>query len=138
MAWSAGSGFEPTVQEILSHYKVEWKTLSGRCAPEVRDLVFVHLHDWQAFAYCLGLPREVVVAIERENSTEIQRKVALYEEWICRSGSSATYHRLADALHLHGRRDLLEAMVQMQNVVVKEASVTPPQPNGSVKSEPAG
>ena len=140
MACGSGgeSGLEPTLQEILSHHKMEWKALSRRCTPEVRDRVFMHLHDWQAFAYCLGLPRAVVFTIERENSTEIQRKIALYEEWVCRSGSAATYQKLAEALHVHGRRDLIEAMLWMENVVVKKVSIASAQPNWSIESQPSG
>ena len=101
-----------TLQEILANNGMETKVLKRRCNVVIRDHVFMHLSDWKTFGYHLGLPHERIIAITRENDTEDQRKIALYEEWVRKNGNSATCLRVAEALYTHGRRDLIETMCE--------------------------
>ena len=120
-SWSGQ--FDSDLIEILSQYKLVGRALSRKCTEQTREHVFLRLRDWQTFAYFLGLSQETIVAIEREKSTESQRKIALYEKWICRNGSKATYKTLAEALYRHGRLDLIELMCKKLKVVQENAVV---------------
>ena len=57
----------------------------------------------------LGIPSEKLKAIEREDYTEDQRKVALLETWRKGEGRSATCWKLVNALDKHGRQDLVKS-----------------------------
>ena len=66
--------------------------------------------DWKMLGYVLGLPREKISAIDRDNQTEDQRKVALFDEWKSIEGSKATYLKLAEALCVRDRIDIVELL----------------------------
>ena len=66
------------------------------------------LVDWEMVGYCFSFPPEKIAAIERQNYTEDQRKVALLNAWSEREGDGATFLKLADVLHQRKRNDLVD------------------------------
>ena len=68
------------------------------------------LSDWEMAGHYLSIPSEKLKAIDRENYSEDQRKVAMLDTWHKREGGGASYWRLANALYQHGRRDLVESL----------------------------
>ena len=109
----AVGGVEPTLEQILSRYGLERSALERRCTRDIGDHIFRRLDDWQSAGRCLGVPQEKIVAIGVENRTEDQRKSVLYDEWVQRNGKlAATCLRLAEALDILERRDLIEALCE--------------------------
>ena len=70
------------------------------------------LLDWKIGRWwgTFDIPSEKLKAIERENDTEDQRKVAMLDTWSKREGRGANCWRLANALYQHGRRFLVELL----------------------------
>ena len=84
--------------------------LNQECPRVVAIKIADKVIDWKMLGNVLGLPREKISAIERENQTEDQRKVAVFDEWKSSKGSEATYLELAEAMYDRHRRDLVEML----------------------------
>ena len=70
----------------------------------------------------LSTPSEKLKAIERENDTESQRKVAMLDTWHKRKGKAASCWKLATALYQHGRQDLIESLCKAIQSSAEESS----------------
>ena len=101
----------PTIEELLSHCGVKKSDLECRCPGELKIEIAKKLSDWKVFGRTLGIAQERIEAIDRENHTEDQRKIALLDTWDQKFGSDATCLKLVTALHSCRRRDLIEDVV---------------------------
>ena len=108
MAASLDAG--PCLIDILSHHGLEKKDLERQCPPRTRISIAAKLVDWKTTGYYFGVPAEKIAAIDRENSTEDQRRIALLDCWEKREGRNASCLKLADVLHRRERRDLVEQL----------------------------
>lgn len=100
----------PSLEEVLSRYGFQKKDLDPMCPREVRDKIALKLEDWKMAGRCLKFGSEKLTAIDRENGTEDQRRVALLDDWAKREGKEATYLKLAEVLHQRERSDLIEML----------------------------
>ena len=100
----------PSLEELLSHHGLQREDLESVCPQEVRDRIALKLEDWKMVGRCLKFLPEKLKAIDRENETEDQRRVALLDNWGKREGKGATYLKLAEVLHQRGRSDLVEML----------------------------
>jgi hypothetical protein len=91
--------------------KIEY--LQEECPRKVRLEIAERLTDWEMVGRYLDLSEQELTAVERENHTEAQRRVAMLETWHKREGKDATHLRLANALLRHGRKDLVELLCQI-------------------------
>jgi hypothetical protein len=66
------------------------------------------IEDWKVVGHHLGIPKEKLKAIEKDNDTEEQRRIAILHTWMEREGSRATYLRLVTVLNELDRNDLVE------------------------------
>ena len=80
------------------------------CPRDIRNKVAVELVDWKMVGHCFDFSRAKLEAIDRENQTKDQRKVALLDFWGERDGKGATYFKLAEVLRKRGRGDLVELL----------------------------
>ena len=116
----------PTMNDILSHHGLTEEHLKKECPPEVRLRIAKELSEWNLVGRYLGISKQDLTAIGRQYDTEAQRKVAMLDTWHEREGSSATYLKLANALHEHGRKDLVELLcwtVKKTNVEVDKSEM---------------
>ena len=102
----------PNLEDIISQYGLAKEKLHEECSQTVRLKIASKLEDWKMVGRYLNIPSEMLKAIERDNDTEDQRRVAMLDTWHKSEGELASYSRLADALYQHGRRDLVSAIVQ--------------------------
>ena len=110
----------PSLKELLSYHGLKEADLESICSREVRNGVAMKLVDWKMVGYGFNFPREKLAAIDRENETEDQRKIALLDAWSKIEASRATYLGLARVLHQRDRNDLVEFLCEK----VKEAAKT--------------
>ena len=108
MATSLDAG--PTLEDILSHHGLDEKDLERECPQDIRDTIASKIIDWKMAGRYLGFPAAKLAAIDRENDTEDQRKVALLDSWGKREGRGASFLKLAIVLHRRERADLVELM----------------------------
>ena len=101
---------ELNLKDIVARCGLTKERLQEECSREVSLKIATKLDDWKMVGHYLGIPPEKLKAIERENDTEDQRKVALLDTWRKGEGRGATYWKLANALYEHGRRDLVELL----------------------------
>ena len=101
------------LEEILSTNGVERRHLNRECLRVVAVKIAEKVLDWKMLGYVLGLPREKIAAIDRDNQTGDQRKVALFDEWKSIEGSEATYLKLAKALYDRNLRDIVELLCDL-------------------------
>jgi hypothetical protein len=99
-----------TLEDILSRYGLAKERLRQECSREIVLDIVTKLRDWKMVGNYLNIPSELLTAIERENHTENERKVAMFDTWHEREGTAASYTRLNSALYRHGRRDLVESL----------------------------
>ena len=99
-----------TFEDILSACGLTKEKLQRECSREIVLEIATKLRDWKMVGSYLNIPPEQLTAIERENYTENQRKVAMLDTWHEREGTAASYMRLTSALYRHGRRDLIESL----------------------------
>ena len=110
--------------DILSRLGLAEKLLREDCSKEIRLKIALKLEDWKMVGHFLDIPSEKLKAIERENDTEDQRKVAMLDTWNKRNCGGASYWRLTNALYQHGRRDLVESLCKaMLSSSAEESSV---------------
>ena len=108
MAASLDAG--PCLEDILSHYGLKEKDLERQCPPGIRIKIATKLVDWKTTGHYFGVPAEKLAAIDQENATEDQRRIALLDCWEKREGRNASCLKLADVLHRRDRRDLVELL----------------------------
>ena len=104
---TAASSF-PSLEEIISCNGLTHKDLESVCPRDVRLEVALKIVEWKMFGRYLNVPEEKLVAIDRENYTEDQRRVDLLDTWSNREGEGASYLKLAHASHLQGDNYLVE------------------------------
>ena len=124
MAASLDAG--PCLEDILSHHGLDKKDLERQCPPGVRTTIATKLVDWKTTGHYFGVPAEKLAAIDRENTTEDQRRIALLDCWEKREASDASCYKLADVLHRRERKDLVEllcAAVKSSLALSKKESV---------------
>ena len=131
----------PSLEDLLSHHGLQRKALESECPQEVRDRIALKLEDWKMVGRCLKFSPEKLKAIDRENETEDQRKVALLDDWAKREGKGATYSKLAEALHQRGRSDLIEMLCnELKKLIVQQEHTVSMEPLNiaeSIGSSPA-
>ena len=127
MATSLDAG--PTLKDILFHQELEEKDLERECPRDIRDTIASKIIDWKMAGRYLGFPAEKLAAIDRENDTEDQRKVALLDSWGKREGKGASFLKLATALHHRERRDLVELLCENAKTIINRSDIIDP-PNG--------
>ena len=108
MAASLDAG--PCLEDVLSHHGLEKKDLERQCPPGISITIATKLVDWKTTGHYFGVPAEKLAAIDRENATEDQRRIALLDCWEKREGRNANCLKLADVLHRRERRDLVELL----------------------------
>ena len=101
---------EVTFEDILSTCGLAKERLQQECSREVVLEIATKLKDWKMMGNYLNMPSEKLKAIELENHTEDQRKVAMLDTWCEKEGTAASYWKLTNALYRHGRRDLIESL----------------------------
>jgi GTP-dependent phosphoenolpyruvate carboxykinase len=97
----------PTLNDIISHHNLKEEHLQRVCSQNVRLKIAKKLNDWKMLGVYLKLTEPDLTAIDRDNTTEDQRRVATLNTWHKREGRNATYLRLAGALYERGRREKL-------------------------------
>ena len=110
MATSLDAG--PTLKDILFRHGLEERDLERECPRDIRHRIAAKIKDWKMVGYYLEFSAERLAAIDRENDTEDQRKVALLDSWGNREGRGASFLKLADALHRRERADLVELLCE--------------------------
>ena len=100
----------PSLEEILSSRGMTCKHLENVCQRNVINQVAVKLSDWKMVGHCLEFLPEELTAIELQNKTEDQRKVALMDKWRQREGPKANYLKLATVLNQRKRNDLVKIL----------------------------
>ena len=114
-----------SLEEVLSQYGLKRKDLEAVCPRDVRNKVAVELIDWKMVGHCFDFSRAKLEAIDRENQTEDQRKVALLDAWGESEGKGATYFKLAEILHRRGRRDLVQMLCdELQFIALKSKELS--------------
>ena len=103
----------PGLDDIISRCKLERRDLQCVCHRKVLVRLAVRLADWKAFGHFLGLPSEKLAAIEVENRTEDQRKIALLDVWVEKEDERATYLKLVEVLYERNRRDLVRELCDL-------------------------
>ena len=94
----------------MSRHGLTKEDLLLACPRDVRDKIALKLADWKVAGRFFDLPREKLAAIELDNDTEEQRRVALLDAWGEREGKGAIYLKLAEVLHQRERIDLVELL----------------------------
>ena len=97
----------PSLEDLISHHGLKVKDLWLECPRRIMDKIALKLTDWKIAGRFFDLPREKLAAIERDNDTEEQRRVALLDAWGEREGKGATCIKLAEVLHQRERGDLV-------------------------------
>ena len=124
------------LEQILSTYEVEGGHLNRECPRVVAIKIAEKVLDWKMLGYVLGLPREKVLAIDRDNQTEDQRKVAMFDEWKSFKGSDSTYLKLAEALCVRNRIDIVELLCNLfQSHVTTPTEMASPEEQPNVLAE---
>lgn len=96
-----------SLEEILSQHDLKREDLERECPKDTRLEIALKLTDWKITGRYLGIPEEKLVAIERDNNSEEDRRIALLEVWNQREDERATYIQLMSALSNQGRQDLV-------------------------------
>ena len=104
---TAASSF-PILEKMISSHGLTHKDLDSVCPRDVRHEVALKIIKWKMFGRFLNVPEEKLIAINRDNCTEDQRRVALLDTWSNREGEGASYLKLAHILHRRGHNDLVE------------------------------
>ena len=130
--------YNPSLDEILSQHGLKKQDLDKECSQAIRYETAIKITEWKMFGYYFGIPSEKLHAIEVENKTEEERRVALLSTWYKREGRRATYYQLLSALYNRRRRDLVDFLCglikqqlsqQKQSVPSHPAALTTPSGN---------
>ena len=104
------SDFNPSLEDLLSHYGLQKSDLESECPHEIRNKIALKLEDWKLVGRFLNIPSEKLTAIDVDNKTEEERRVILLEMWAKKEGEGATYLKLAEVMHKRERRDLVQML----------------------------
>lgn len=108
-----------SLKEILSPYGIAEKDLDKECSNDIISRIALKIIDWKVTGHCLGVPKEKISAIDVDNKTEEQRRIALLDTWRMREGKNATYSKLIHALHDQGQCDLVEILCNLVKSVIR-------------------
>lgn len=113
-------------EEVLSLYGLKENDLECPCPQELKLNITDKIANWQVFGRKLGISSQKIVAIERENRTEDEKKIILLDVWEQLFGSDATCLKLAKALFDCQRRDLTEEICKEVHVCITTKSQATP------------
>lgn len=108
-----------SLDDVISYCDLERRALQCTCRREVLIRLAVKLTDWKVFGAFLGFPPEKLAAIEVENRTEDQRKIALLDAWAEKEDERATYLKLVEVLYQLNRRDLVRVLCDLLKKAVQ-------------------
>ena len=112
-AGADGKIVEVDLEEILSKHGLTKEELDKRCSNSVRYKIAIKVIKWKMLGHYFGIPEETLVAIQKENGSEEERRVALLNTWHTQEGDRATNRRLIHALYHRERRDLMNILCQL-------------------------
>lgn len=98
---------------IVRHSGVKEEDLLRECPREIRIKIALKLTDWKVFGHILGLSKEKLSSIERDNKSEDERKIALLDSWYEKESRNATSLKLAKGLRDHDRGDLITHLCEL-------------------------
>ena len=101
------------LEEILSRHNIAKEDFDKECSLHVRYQIAVQITNWRMMGHYFGIPNEKIVAIQVENRTEEERRVALLRTWSEREGKQATYLNLIRALYHRRRCDLVDSLCSL-------------------------
>ena len=89
-----------TLDELLKKTEIHPEKLNRRISDDdLREIaLFKTLTNWRTVATYLGLDKNDLDAIKREEDDEQMRKLNALEKWKGKFGSKATYRKLVDVL----------------------------------------
>ena len=123
----------PSLEKIISRHGLTRKDLESVCPRDVRREVALKIKDWKMVGHFFNIPEEKLTAIDRQNDTEDQRKVALLDPWSNREGEEASYLKLAHVLHQRERNDLVGFLCD--RIVEKRASLVGGTANDTIPAD---
>ena len=85
----------PSLMDILSRYSLHEGQLQKECPQDVLLHIATQLCEWSLIGRRLKVPRQALTAIDRDNNSEGEKKLAMLDTWHEREGSEATYLKLA-------------------------------------------
>ena len=97
----------------LSHHGLKETDLDKECSQSIRNDIATKIINWKMIGHHLGIPDEKLVAIQRDNDTDEERRVDLLNTWHQREGCRATYRQLMNAFLQQGRRNLANSLCAM-------------------------
>ena len=112
----------PSLDEIVLANGLEKRQLKLKCSQYIKLRISQEVSDWKMIGMLLGFKRARLDAIDRDNRTEGQRKIALFEAWSEQNGNEATYLKLAEVLLHHQRRDLVELLCELVKTQLQTAT----------------
>ena len=90
---------------------VEKSDLERKCSEFKGEIANILCNvDWKQLGHHLNLSREKLEAIDQENESDDQRKIALLDAWEEKEGQGASLSELANALYHQQRPDLVEML----------------------------
>ena len=103
-----------SVYRILARKGLKREDLNIRTKKKHRDRIAVKLGaDWKSCARDLGLSDGDLEAISRESKWARNRRLAMLQKWDLDNRGEATYLRLAQALAVIGRDDLVLYLIDV-------------------------
>ena len=99
-----------TLDELLKKTQVLPEKLNERISDDhLREIaLFKTLTNWRTVATYLGLDKNDLDAIKREEDDEQMRKLIALEKWKGKFGAKATYRKLVDVLFKLEKTDAAE------------------------------
>ena len=104
-----------TLDELLKKTEIHPETLNGRISDDhLREIaLFKTLTNWRTVATYLGLDKNDLDAIKREEDDEQMRKLNALEKWKGKFGSKATNRKLVDVLLKLEKADAAEEVCHL-------------------------
>ena len=100
-----------TLDELLSYYGLERE--QEKCSREIRNKIAIKIINWKNIGRCLGISEEKLVAIECDNRSEEERRIATLNTWHEQQGYRATYLQLITTLYDQDYRNLAGTLCEM-------------------------
>ena len=104
-----------TLDELLKKTEIHPEKLNGRISDDdLREIaLFKTLTNWRTVATYLGLDKNDLDAIKREEDDEQMRKLNALEKWKGKFGAKATYRKLVDVLLKLEKTDAAEEVCHL-------------------------
>ena len=104
-----------TLDELLKKTEIHPETLNGRISDDhLREIaLFKTLTNWRTVVTYLGLDKNDLDAIKREEDDEQMKKLNALEKWKGKFGSKATYRKLVDVLLKLEKTDAAEEVCHL-------------------------